>query len=216
MLAPLFRRPELALAPTRSAVDLLRQQHAALVEWERQRGLLPVLDPDASREEHLSAARIEEIYERERTALESRLEAAREELEVRTRPMALVAHRHDWVGAAICAGLRGRDWEVVDAFGDAAIAIACLAVHQPDLVVSSDRLLGGDGVAVVTRGGRLSPSTRFAVQLDEEGRLGQLTQAGAHLVVSHRTPTAQLIELVDGLRCPSGASGSDQAASSPA
>lgn len=196
----LYCQPDAALRTPRSADALRRDRDAALTQWQAQRSAFPGPEPGSSREEQLIYDRLVEIWERERERIDLGLEEAGAALEDRQRPLAVVAHRHDWTGSRLRTGLAADGWDVVDAYGDAAATVAAVITRQPDLLVLSDRLLGGTGLAVVARALKLVPELTCLVQLDEEGRRDQARAAGAQLLVSHRMSITELVAVCGELR----------------
>ncbi len=89
------------------------------------------------------------------------------------------------------------------ALEDGAAAVAALLVHQPDLLLVSDRLSGTFELELVRRARSLAPTTVVAVQLAHDDLADAAVQAGADAVYSSRSAAAQIADALGHLLPPS-------------
>lgn len=182
---PRVTAPKDQEAARRAGLDLWHAQLAAVPDPEAQR----------SRDEQLVAERLRDIAEREQAAVEHWLAAA----DTSGKPTAVVVHRHEWLRRRIAVALPPLGWDVLDAQDRSTEAVAAVVVHQPQLLLTSDRILGASGLELVRRTRVLSPTTTIVVQVDEDRRADECVEAGAHVVLSHRSSWQELVALVDAL-----------------
>lgn len=192
MTAPLLATGRLGRVSVPSATEVLTLQERARVRWERDRDGLP--RDVASREDELVRDRLVDALTREDEAIKRWCEQARD-----GRPTALLVHRHAWLRDRVRPALEARGWQVLDVGDQGAEAIGALVALQPEVLLTSDRVAGASGTELVARGRELSPSTVVVVQVDQDVRAGSLAEAGADLVLSHRSTWLELVEAVDAL-----------------
>lgn len=80
---------------------------------------------------------------------------------------------------------------------------AALLVHQPDLLLVSDRLSGTFELELVRRARSLAPATVVAVHLAHDGLADAAVRAGADAVYSSRITAAQIADALRRLLPPS-------------
>lgn len=197
MQSPLYRKSESQIQRLRTAETVDEQRGAGLETWQLQRSLLPRMEPGGSRENLLEHERLHDINAREWAAIEA-MRLKEQDITPRV-PRVVIAHRHDWVAATCRAGLLARGWSVTDVQGDATEAIAALVMLQPDVLLCSDRMLGGEGLEVLRRAPRLAPDTRLVVQVDQADRSVAVRDAGAHLILPRSMTAPEVVQAVDEL-----------------
>lgn len=198
----------LDLSKTRDPAVLDRAE--ALSRWQNQRNGMSDCAGDAqSREQVLVLERTQDQYDREAEQIE-RWTTAHPDTALSTvdgirgtgavsAVSAVVAHRHSWRCSRLTGYLSMAGVDVVGAVEDAPSVIAALVVTQPDVLLTSDRLLGGQGLQMLVRAAELSPRTRIVVEIDVESRHEEARQAGADAVLSQRAPVETVVSTVSAV-----------------
>lgn len=194
----------LDLSKTRHPTALERTE--ALSRWRDQRATVTgaTLGDAQSREQVLVLERTQDQYTREAEQIE-RWAAAQpvpvqhHDPDVGDAVRAVVAHRHSWMCSRLTGYLSLAGVEVVGAVDDVPSVVAALVVTQPDVLLTSDRLLGGHALEMLARAAELSPRTRLVVQIDVESRLEETRRAGVDAVLAHSAPVETVVAAVSAL-----------------
>ena len=192
MTAPLLAEGRLERVRVLGETEVLTRQERARARWEQARDELS--SDVVSREDELVRDRLLDALDREDEAIKRWCERVRD-----GRPTVLLLHRHSWLRARVGPALEARGWQVLDAGDQGTEAIGALVTLQPEVLLTSDRVAGASGTELVARGRELSPSTVVVVQVDQDVRAPSLAEAGADLVLSHRSTWLELVDAVDAL-----------------
>lgn len=185
---------------------LLAAQLAGIDAWHRRlhEARAAAQTPGLSREQRLDAARRLDVRLREQAAL--RAHAGSEHdcpfplLQGGERLTAVVVHRHAWTRQQLVRGLSAAGAHVLDVGDNGADAVGTCVSAQPSVLVVDDRLAMRSGAEVLAEVRPLCPGTLLAGYVDHQPGVGQLLDAGAHLVSTRRVApvddVARLHELV--------------------
>lgn len=181
----------------RSDLQLLSDQLHAIEAWhtaqrqqqqaQQARGL--------SREMRLDLARRLDARKRAQSAL---LERARTQLAessrvlAASRPRAVLVHRREWLRRKVEDELLQHGIDVVAHLDNGADGIGVMVVEQPDLLFVEDALPMARGEAVIRAARQFASRTLIAAQVDSEGSLPAVREAGAHAVFTRSHSPADM------------------------
>lgn len=117
-------------------------------------------------------------------------------------PSLVVAHRSEWLRSLLRNALLDLGVRPLAEVADSAGAIAPIVVGQPQLLVVSEHLADGSGLALVRRTRALSPGTIVLVEVEAGGNTASAVAAGAHVVLSRAASLQDLVDLVLQLLLP--------------
>lgn len=178
---PLAPRDDEALAAAREA---------ALARWQLMLAEA-VDDQDRSREERLDLDRRREARLAVQKAVEARAAAVAEQA-LRSRPVAVLVHRNDWLREKLAAALEGLGLAVVASVGDGAEGMAAVIVEQPDVVLAEDLLPSISGADLLAHVRAFAPSAVVAVHAVDEVVAARFVESGAQAAWSRRVPPAEI------------------------
>lgn len=188
----------------RSDLQLLSDQLHAMEAWhtaqrqqqqvQQSRGLSREMRLDLARRMDARKRAQQALVDRARTQLaeSTRLPAA-------PRPRAVLVHRREWLRHKVEDELLQHGVEVVAHLDNGADGIGVLVVEQPDLLLVEDALPMVRGEAVIRAARQFSAGTRIAAQVDSDGALPAVREAGAHAVFTRRSSPADIGRSLAGL-----------------
>ena len=189
-------------AAGRSDLDLACRQLEGIEHWHRaRRTAVEAVERGAtSREGRMDLSRRLEVLDAQHRALvartEQQLQGSVEVLRGSVPCRAVVVHRNEWFADRLCTELLACDVDVVARLVNGAEAVGASVAEQPDLLLVEDTLpmLGGEDVVREVR--RYCPGTQVAAQVEHEGRVAALLQAGAHTAFPRRSQPAEVAQLL--------------------
>ena len=192
--------PATPVSGSRSQLDLMTAQLAAIDAWNRARRASESAAESVAltREMRLDLNRRMEAQRREQEALLARadeqLRSSGGVLHGRVATRAVLAHRNAWLRDTVAKRLQNRGVTVVGAFEDGAEAAGTVVVEQPDIVLVEDRLPTLSGVDVVRRVREFAPDAVVGAQVMDSDGIRALVEAGAQAVFTRRIPPTDIAD----------------------
>jgi CheY-like chemotaxis protein len=187
--------------PGRSGSELLHDQLQGLTAWQRalaQRMLAAGVLQD-TREQRLDARRRIDALKRAHSALLEQADRLVEDTHALLDggpARGIVVHRDPWMRRRLSESFNQVGLRVVAEADDGAEGLGLAILEQPEVLLLESRLPSMTGLEVVSSARELAPKTLIAVQVDHDGDMTALLDAGADAVYNRRLPAAVLCEQV--------------------
>lgn len=179
-------------------VDDLVARLDSLERWNaaRRETAARAARPRLTREDRLDGARELEVRERELDVFLERLDTQDPRVWGRPdpQPVAVVAHRHEWLRRQVVTGLREQGIDVVVETDNGADVLGVVLAERPGVVVVDELLAMRTGLDTVRELRTVAPLLPIAATVAFDEGVAAMLDAGATAVFTRRTPPADLVD----------------------